>query len=69
MFMKLKALIIAVVLISSCNTKNKNIESLTESNKAQVVKNTAYQDLEVFDFKGFEKFLNRKDDKIYVINF
>jgi thiol-disulfide isomerase/thioredoxin len=35
-------------------------------NEDSTIKNL---DLEVYDYDGFEKFLNQKNDKIYVINF
>jgi thiol-disulfide isomerase/thioredoxin len=35
----------------------------------QALKVQGEMDLEVYDFNGFKKFLNKKDDKMYVINF
>lgn len=70
--MKLKVLFIAILVIASCKQDKKAIELVSkdalneEINKA-IVQNDI--DLEIYDYKGFEKFLNKKDDKIYVINF
>jgi len=45
--------------------------SCVENKKEEVseVVNNASIELEVYDFDGFEKFLNRKDDKVHVVNF
>lgn len=70
--MKLKTLIIAILLISSCVDKNKKTEEVSENIKEkEVVTNKTPEnfELEVYDFAGFESFLNKKDDKIHVINF
>ncbi|MCF7569212.1 TlpA family protein disulfide reductase [Sabulilitoribacter arenilitoris] len=70
--MKLKMLIIAVLLICSCADKNKETEAATQNTKKEVVitnNESKKIDLEVYNFAGFEKFLSKKDDKIYVINF
>lgn len=70
--MKLKMLIITILLICSCANKNKKTEVAIESAKKEVVTTNNKSedfDLEVYDFAGFEKFLSKKDDKIYVINF
>ncbi|TGV01249.1 TlpA disulfide reductase family protein [Flavivirga rizhaonensis] len=68
--MKLKLLIIAILIITSCKHKNKTAESSDIAKKeASSDTNLSDFELEVYDYNGFEKFLNKKNDKIYVINF
>ncbi|MDO5969871.1 TlpA disulfide reductase family protein [Flavivirga aquimarina] len=69
--MKLKLLIVAILIITSCKQEKKTVAESTDIDKNKVdnsidVKNIA---LEIYDYEGIEKFLNKKDDKIYVINF
>ncbi|MBP0903745.1 TlpA disulfide reductase family protein [Mariniflexile gromovii] len=66
--MKFKALLIILLVFGSCNNKEKKTDIATKDNVVgkQNIVNT---DLEIYDFAGFEKFLNKKDDKIHVINF
>ncbi|ANW96584.1 thioredoxin [Wenyingzhuangia fucanilytica] len=49
------------VLISCQNSKKK------EEKKVKKTENV--EKLEVYDFNGFKKFLEQKDDKVYVVNF
>ena len=69
--MRLSVLIVVVIFMTSCKQKNKTVETHRDvSNKIveqEIINNNI--ELEIYDFKGFEKFLNKKDDKIYVINF
>lgn len=69
--MKLNVLIIVILLMASCKKNNKtNIvikETIEDVSKKESFTNDA--ELEIYDYAGFEKFLNKKDDKIYVINF
>ena len=53
-----------VLFIISCksNVEKKNQQPLALSE-------TSEGELEIYDFNGFKKFLNKNDDKIYVINF
>lgn len=53
-----------VVLFISCKEETKQIAENVE-NEVEVLKG----ELEVYDFEGLEKYLNKKDDKTYVINF
>lgn len=68
--MKLKVLFIVLFAMVSCKQVNKSnqvADNLKDAiNKDIVLSDT---DLEIYDFNGFEKFLNKKDDKIYVVNF
>lgn len=71
MLMKLKALIVVIILMTSC-VKNKKAEEVSQAIVEDDVleKSELNQiELEVYDYTGFEKFLNQKDDKVYVINF
>lgn len=69
--MKLNALIVVILLMTSCGKNNKTPE-VTEDVVVDVVDKgvTANNiELEVYDYAGFESFLNKKDDTVYVINF
>ncbi|PWH81852.1 thioredoxin [Algibacter marinivivus] len=70
--MKLNVLIIAIFLMaSSCEGKKKTAEVLKVDNDELVKKEIATTDfeLEVYDYDGFSAFLEKKDNKVYVINF
>ncbi len=72
--MKLKALIFAILIISSCKQEQKTTANSIDVSKKEAgsdmdSKDSMDYELEVYDYKGFEKFLNKKDDTIYVINF
>ncbi|MDO5989019.1 TlpA disulfide reductase family protein [Flavivirga amylovorans] len=69
--MKLKLLIIAILIITSCKHENKTVDKSVVIAKKEISDDVSLNDieLEVYDYNGFKKFLNRKDDKIYVINF
>lgn len=64
-------LLVAILIMGSCAKKNKKTEVAIESNEDAVNTDFSKSDieLEVYDFEGFKKFLNKKDDTIYVINF
>ncbi len=72
MLMKFKVIIIAILLICSCAKGNRKTEvAIDTTSKKEVLNTTNIKnlDLEIYDYAGFKKFLNKKDDKIYVINF
>ena len=66
--MKLHFLAFILVVTLSCkdNERQKVATTVEAKDEKPAVPNT---DLEIYDFEGFKKFLNKKDDKIYVINF
>ena len=69
--MKLNALIVVILLMTSCGKNNKTPE-VNEDVVVDVVDKgvtTNNIELEVYDYAGFESFLNKKDDTVYVINF
>jgi thiol-disulfide isomerase/thioredoxin len=69
--MELKMLFIVILLIVGC-AKDKGEPKITNHAKKQVVvNNTTTEDikLEVYDYVGFEKFLNKNNSKVYVVNF
>ena len=71
MVMKLNVLIVVILLMTSCGKNNKTAEIYKEVN-AEAVENEINKgdlELEVYDYAGFEAFLNKKNDKVYVINF
>jgi thiol-disulfide isomerase/thioredoxin len=69
--MKYNWVIIFVILFISCKDKKSsdviNVISNKEINVS--IEDATEVNLEVYDFNGFKKFLNKKDDKIYVVNF
>lgn len=72
--MRILALIFAILLMSSCANKKKNPEvafKTTKTTKNKVIGKADFEklDLEIYDYAGFEKFLNKKDGKTYVVNF
>ncbi|WP_341215671.1 TlpA disulfide reductase family protein [uncultured Wocania sp.] len=69
--MKFNVIFIAILIIFSCANKSKKTEIVIKTSKEEVVSNNNVEnfDLEIYDYSGFEKFLNKKDDKVYVINF
>lgn len=69
--MKLNALIVVILLMASCTNNKKSTDVSIETSAEVINSNNLKSDieLEIYDFEGFEKFLNRKDDKVYVINF
>ena len=69
--MKLKLLSIAILIMVSCAKNKKSDEALeTALNNVEEVKDQDREiNLEVYDYNGFEKFLNKKNDTIYVLNF
>ena len=69
--MKLHVIIAAMFLMVSCTNKKKSTDVAIETTSEVVNNNTAKSDieLEIYDFGGFRKFLNKKDDTVYVINF
>lgn len=56
-----------VLVVYSCNNKKSSDAILQEAE--EVPTEVANTDLEVYDFDGFQKFLQKKDDKVYVVNF
>lgn len=64
------SIFILIVVLSSCGAKEKKEPEMTIS---QVAVKEAHDienfDLDIYDFKGIEPLLNKKDDKTYVINF
>ncbi|MFG6687106.1 TlpA family protein disulfide reductase [Mariniflexile sp. HNIBRBA6329] len=67
--MKFKILFLFALVLLACNNSKKANVDTNESALVEEKTVTAVNDLEVYDFAGFEKFLNQKDDKIHVINF
>ncbi|WP_100610730.1 TlpA disulfide reductase family protein [Confluentibacter lentus] len=67
--MKIIKLLVFALIIFSCNDKKtkdaSNVVKTVEKNTVE----DARTDLEVYDFNGFQKFLQKKDGKVYVVNF
>ena len=66
--MKIKRILLILLIVFSCKNKNDD-GSINLADKVEDNVETVNADLEVYDFDGFEKFLQKKDDKIYVVNF
>jgi thiol-disulfide isomerase/thioredoxin len=69
---QLIVLVAFVLMVLACkNSKEKSHDdTLTTVTSVENVNDKASSEaLEIYDFEGFKKFLNRKDDKTYVINF
>lgn len=71
MVMKLNLIIVVILLMTSCKENVKIAEVINPDSKEviEINENVSDIELEIYDFAGFEKFLNKKDNKIYVINF
>jgi len=69
--MKIKMLFVVLLFVMSCNSNQREKETVADviTDKDKVSLESVDIDLEIYDFNGFEKFLNKKDDKVYVINF
>ncbi|TJY37376.1 TlpA family protein disulfide reductase [Pontimicrobium aquaticum] len=57
-----------VLLLVSCKTDKKTDTAQTNDIKTETSTNNDVK-LEIHDFNGLEPYLNRTDDKIYVVNF
>ena len=70
--MKILSSIFFVIILFGCkDTKNQIINKPTESNSQINNELHSVEDikLEIYDFNGFKKYLNQKDDKVYIVNF
>ena len=68
--MKYTWMILFAFFFTSCKEHKQSINK--EQGNAEVKKDTtktAHIDLEIYDFNGFKKYLNQKDDKVYIVNF
>lgn len=65
--MKVKLIILALLFLACKNETSIKDVVITEA----LEKSTSdeYPDLEVYDYEGIKPFLNKKDDKVYVVNF
>ncbi len=61
--------LVLALIVSSCNDKKANDASNVVKAGEENMIEVANTDLEVYDFNGFQKFLQKKDDKVYVVNF
>lgn len=68
--MKLNVLVVAIFLIIiSCKQNNKTTEAFNLNTQEAIKNQLDGVKLEVYNYAGFERFLNKNDDKVYVINF
>ncbi|ULC59073.1 TlpA family protein disulfide reductase [Flaviramulus sp. BrNp1-15] len=66
--MKFKIIVIICLSFLACKNDQKEKTTVVQAVEKNDSKINEIE-LEVYDFNGFEKFLNKKDDKIYVVNF
>ncbi|MFS4482134.1 TlpA family protein disulfide reductase [Hyunsoonleella sp. 2307UL5-6] len=66
--MKLQIILLAFVFITACKDNKAHIQDKTTLVEEQHHQNDTV-DLEIYDFEGFKTFLDKKDNKTYVINF
>ncbi|WP_100616222.1 TlpA disulfide reductase family protein [Confluentibacter citreus] len=67
--MRIIMFLVLALIVSSCNDKKANDASNVVKAGEENMIEVANTDLEVYDFNGFQKFLQKKDDKVYVVNF
>ncbi|GAB1855857.1 hypothetical protein MHTCC0001_06920 [Flavobacteriaceae bacterium MHTCC 0001] len=67
--MKFHFLSFVFFIAFSCKEKKTDSVAVIEDNITKIEAEQPQVDLEVYDFEGFQKFLNKKDNKTYVINF
>lgn len=67
--MRILKCLLLLLIVSSCNNKKDSESSQTAKQVEEAAPEITTTDLEVYDFNGFQKFLQKKDDKIYVVNF
>ena len=69
--MNFKIICIALLTLMSCNNGSEKRRNRFVDNKMfkEKIIDKNDIDLEVYDFAGFEKLLNKKDGKVYVVNF
>jgi thiol-disulfide isomerase/thioredoxin len=61
-------LTLCVLTLFTCKNEVKQ-ETLVSAEPEKEASNSTIGSLEIYDYQGIEKFLTKKDDKIYVINF
>lgn len=67
--MRILKCLLLLLIVSSCNNKKESESSQPAKQVEETAPEIAATDLEVYDFNGFQKFLQKKDGKIYVVNF
>lgn len=68
--MKMRILLNFCIVLAVFSCKNKEKKNALEIEKEIVVANAKSNiDLEIYNFEGFKPFLEKRDDKVYVINF
>jgi len=65
--MKIRTLFIALLIITGCKDKKEAAKLL--SNEVNEEVSSSNFKLEVYDFNGFESFLNKQNNTTYVVNF
>ncbi len=67
--MRFKIVFIFALGLISCNNSKKTDVGNNKEVAVEKVAISVNDDLEIYDYAGFEKFLNKKDGKVHVINF
>ena len=64
----MKCIIVCViVLLTSCKNEVKSNQLVLADNKLKAT--SVNQDLEIYDYDGLKPLINKKDDKVHVVNF
>ena len=67
--MRFIIIFIFVVGLIGCNNSKKSDIGVNKEVSVEKTTISIIDDLEIYDYAGFEKFLNKKDGKVHVINF
>ncbi|WP_406684386.1 TlpA family protein disulfide reductase [Seonamhaeicola sp. MEBiC1930] len=68
--MKIKLLFVAFLIMVGCNNKKKADTKIGEKEEtSEIAVKEKDVELEIYDFEGLSSYLNKKDDKVYIINF
>ena len=67
--MKFKILFIFVFGLIGCNNSKKSDVGINKEVAVEKMAISINDDLEIYDYAGFEKFLKKRDGKVHVINF
>ncbi len=66
-----KFIIVIMLSILSCKNDTAGSESVASNDKVEIKKDVSTNtfDLEVYNYDGLEPLINKKDDKVHVVNF
>jgi len=69
--MNIRNILILILILTACKNNENKVNTFAQSSQDEKVIESNRQDfeLEVYNYNGLEKFLSKKDDKVYVVNF